>query len=29
VDQANERFAVPAFADGVELYKKLVRRLVS
>lgn len=29
VDQANERFAVPAFADGVELYKKLVRRLAS
>jgi acetylornithine deacetylase/succinyl-diaminopimelate desuccinylase-like protein len=29
VDQANERFAVPAFADGVDLYKKLVRRLVS
>ncbi len=29
VDRANERFAVPAFADGVELYKKLVRRLVS
>ena len=29
VDQANERFAVPAFADGVDIYKKLVRRLVS
>ena len=29
VDRANERFAVPAFADGVELYTKLVRRLVS
>jgi acetylornithine deacetylase/succinyl-diaminopimelate desuccinylase-like protein len=29
VDQANERFAVPAFADGVNIYKKLVRRLVS
>jgi acetylornithine deacetylase/succinyl-diaminopimelate desuccinylase-like protein len=29
VDRANERFAVPAFADGVELYKKVVRRLVS
>jgi acetylornithine deacetylase/succinyl-diaminopimelate desuccinylase-like protein len=29
VDQANERFTVPAFADGVDLYKKLVRRLVS
>jgi acetylornithine deacetylase/succinyl-diaminopimelate desuccinylase-like protein len=29
VDQANERFAVPAFADGVDVYKKLVRRLAS
>lgn len=29
VDKANERFAVPAFVDGVELYAKLVRRLVS
>jgi aminoacylase len=29
VDQANERFALPAFADGVELYKLVVRRLVS
>jgi acetylornithine deacetylase/succinyl-diaminopimelate desuccinylase-like protein len=29
VDQANERFAVPAFADGVAIYKKLVRRLAS
>jgi acetylornithine deacetylase/succinyl-diaminopimelate desuccinylase-like protein len=28
VDQANERFAVPAFADGVALYRQLVRRLV-
>ncbi|MEO6193830.1 MAG: M20/M25/M40 family metallo-hydrolase [Thermoanaerobaculia bacterium] len=29
VDRANERFAVPAFADGVEIYTRLVRRLVS
>ncbi len=29
VDQANERFALPGFVDGVELYSKLVRRLVS
>jgi acetylornithine deacetylase/succinyl-diaminopimelate desuccinylase-like protein len=29
VDQANERFAVPAFAEGVNIYKKLVRRLAS
>jgi acetylornithine deacetylase/succinyl-diaminopimelate desuccinylase-like protein len=29
VDKANERFALPAFVDGVELYGKLVRRLVS
>ncbi|MDX6484287.1 MAG: hypothetical protein QOE95_2058 [Gaiellaceae bacterium] len=29
VDQANERFALPAFVDGVELYKRVVRRLVS
>jgi len=28
VDQANERFALPAFADGVSLYGDLVRRLV-
>jgi len=29
VDQANERFALPGFVDGVDLYKKVVRRLVS
>ena len=29
VDQANERFALPGYVDGVELYKKLVRRLAS
>jgi carboxypeptidase PM20D1 len=29
VDQANERFALPGFVDGVALYSKLVRRLVS
>ena len=29
VDRANERFAVPAFADGVEIYTRLVRRLAS
>jgi acetylornithine deacetylase/succinyl-diaminopimelate desuccinylase-like protein len=29
VDKANERFAIPAFVDGVELYARLVRRLVS
>ena len=28
VDQANERFALPGFVEGVELYEKLVRRLV-
>jgi acetylornithine deacetylase/succinyl-diaminopimelate desuccinylase-like protein len=28
VDQANERFALPGFVAGVELYEKLVRRLV-
>lgn len=28
VDQANERFALPGFVDGVEVYEKLVRRLV-
>jgi len=28
VDKANERFALPAFADGVSLYGDLVRRLV-
>jgi acetylornithine deacetylase/succinyl-diaminopimelate desuccinylase-like protein len=29
VDRANERFALPGYVDGVELYKKVVRRLVS
>ena len=29
VDKANERFAIPGFVDGVELYVKLVRQLVS
>lgn len=29
VDRANERFAVPGYVDGVELYRKLIRRLVS
>lgn len=29
VDRANERFALPGFVDGVALYGKLVRRLVS
>jgi acetylornithine deacetylase/succinyl-diaminopimelate desuccinylase-like protein len=28
VDQANERFALPSFADGVALYRQVVRRLV-
>jgi len=28
VDKANERFALPAFVDGVHLYKDVVRRLV-
>ncbi len=28
VDRANERFALPAFLDGVSLYRDLVRRLV-
>lgn len=28
VDRANERFALPAFVDGVDLYRDLVRRLV-
>jgi acetylornithine deacetylase/succinyl-diaminopimelate desuccinylase-like protein len=28
VDQANERFAIPAFADGAALYVQLIRRLV-
>lgn len=29
VDRANERFALPGFVDGVDLYKKVVRRLAS
>jgi acetylornithine deacetylase/succinyl-diaminopimelate desuccinylase-like protein len=29
VDQANERFALPGFVDGVALYAKLVRRLAA
>lgn len=29
VDAANERFALPAFVDGVALYSRAVRRLVS
>ncbi len=29
VDKANERFAIPGFVDGVEVYVELVRRLVS
>lgn len=29
VDRANERFALPGYVDGVEVYRKLVRRLVS
>jgi len=29
VDAANERFALPGFVDGVALYSKAVRRLVS
>jgi acetylornithine deacetylase/succinyl-diaminopimelate desuccinylase-like protein len=28
VDKANERFALPAFVEGVRLYKDVVRRLV-
>jgi acetylornithine deacetylase/succinyl-diaminopimelate desuccinylase-like protein len=28
VDRANERFALPAFVEGVRLYKDIVRRLV-
>jgi hypothetical protein len=28
-DRANERFAIPRYIEGVELYRKLVRRLVS
>jgi acetylornithine deacetylase/succinyl-diaminopimelate desuccinylase-like protein len=29
VDRANERFALPGFVDGVEVYRELVRRLVA
>lgn len=29
VDRANERFALPGFVDGVELYRKLVQRLAT
>lgn len=29
VDRANERFGLPGFVEGVEVYRKLVRRLVS
>ena len=29
VDKANERFALPGFVEGVDLYKDVVRRLVS
>jgi acetylornithine deacetylase/succinyl-diaminopimelate desuccinylase-like protein len=29
VDQANERFALPGYVDGVELYRRVVRRLAS
>jgi acetylornithine deacetylase/succinyl-diaminopimelate desuccinylase-like protein len=29
VDKANERFAIPGFVDGVEVYVELVRQLVS
>jgi acetylornithine deacetylase/succinyl-diaminopimelate desuccinylase-like protein len=29
VDQANERFALPGYVDGVALYKLVLRRLVS
>jgi acetylornithine deacetylase/succinyl-diaminopimelate desuccinylase-like protein len=29
VDRANERFALPGYVDGVDLYKKVVRRLAS
>ncbi|RPH57791.1 M20/M25/M40 family metallo-hydrolase, partial [bacterium] len=29
VDQANERFSLPGFVDGVEVYRDLVRRLAS
>ncbi|HEX9940453.1 MAG TPA: M20/M25/M40 family metallo-hydrolase [Thermoanaerobaculia bacterium] len=29
VDSANERFAIPAFVDGVDLYGRVVRRLVA
>jgi acetylornithine deacetylase/succinyl-diaminopimelate desuccinylase-like protein len=29
VDKANERFSLPGFVDGVEVYRRLLRRLVS
>lgn len=29
VDRANERFGLPGFVEGVEVYRKLVRRLAS
>jgi acetylornithine deacetylase/succinyl-diaminopimelate desuccinylase-like protein len=29
VDAANERFSLPGFVDGVEIYRQLLRRLVS
>jgi hypothetical protein len=28
VDKANERFALPGFVEGVEVYRDVVRRLV-
>jgi len=28
VDQANERFALPGFVEGVEVYRDVVRKLV-
>jgi len=28
VDQANERFTLPAFVEGVEVYRELLRRLL-
>jgi acetylornithine deacetylase/succinyl-diaminopimelate desuccinylase-like protein len=29
VDRANERFGLPGFVEGVDVYRKVVRRLVS
>jgi hypothetical protein len=29
VDRANERFALPGFVDGCEVYRRLLRRLLS